>query len=451
MKKDNTGELIDVIRQVLKEDRELPYKEGAWENFRHKYVPSKGRRLSPVWRAAAAMAVVALGALTTYRLATNDSPRSTSPGTQTEHRLSSHGRPAAPDHTNREALDGADRPQEDAKTQQLLAQRPFETMSHREQVSEMQRAYIHHELAKMQLAEVTTAIRPESGSRAPLMTSAPPRATSIGGDAPVAVFRNELGDQFALAQKATPDAAGRGDVEQNIRPRKLNLSRKLELGAFLSPSTTERNFNVGGGVLFAYQLNDKLALRTGASFNQYEVGMLASEVNVGGREMHTPNAPGGGASLISKDVPYRANSLLMPDLNSVTGKVQTLDIPLELRYNLSRQLYATGGLSYAVVLSQERLNHYTEYTDAPIYSSASDSNAPTNSPVNTVSTTVAASENNVNTNGFGGFVNFSIGRKTQLGKSVKLSVEPFVKLPVGQFKRADMNYTNGGVKIITHF
>lgn len=39
MKKDNTGELIDVIRQVLKEDRELPYKEGAWENFRHKYVP----------------------------------------------------------------------------------------------------------------------------------------------------------------------------------------------------------------------------------------------------------------------------------------------------------------------------------------------------------------------------------------------------------------------------
>src|SRR5690606_9221669 len=110
----------------------------------------------------------------------------------------------------------------------------------------------------------------------------------------------------------------------------------------------------------------------------------------------------------------------------------------------------TGGLSYAVVLSQERLNHYTEYTDAPIYSSASDSNAPTNSPVNTVSTTVAASENNVNTNGFGGFVNFSIGRKTQLGKSVKLSVEPVLALPVGRLRRADSNYTSGGVKIITY-
>jgi len=48
-------------------------------------------------------------------------------------------------------------------------------------------------------------------------------------------------------------------------------------------------------------------------------------------------------------------------------------------------------------------------------------------------------------------VNFSIGKEMRVNKRMNLSVEPYVKLPVGSFKQADMNYTNGGIRIITNF
>ena len=74
-----------------------------------------------------------------------------------------------------------------------------------------------------------------------------------------------------------------------------------------------------------------------------------------------------------------------------------------------------------------------------------------NDAVQPVTRKVKTDEENVNTNNFGGFVNFSIGKEMRVNKRLNLSVEPYVKLPVGSFKRADMNYTNGGIRIITNF
>src|SRR5690606_21840648 len=91
-----------------------------------------------------------------------------------------------------------------------------------------------------------------------------------------------------------------------------------------------------------------------------------------------------------------------------------------------------------------------ESAGIPTYSSASDSPEPVENPVTTISTTQASAYENID-NGFGGFVNFSIGRRVNMGKTIKVSIEPFVKLPVGQFKRADMNYTNCGIRIMTSF
>src|SRR5690606_24031404 len=269
-----------------------------------------------------------------------------------------------------------------------------------------------------------------------------------GSKPPVALPWN---DDLIVGEQIDPNFAYQSEAAHYLSPKKLRLTDRFELGAFVSPSTTDRSFDLGGGLVFAYRFNDKIAIRTGASFNQYEVGMLKSDVQeIGEEKKQAAAAIKNTDKLISKEAAsLRTNNFFIPNLSAVTGKVQTLDIPLDIRYNLTKEFYATGGVSYAAVLSQERFDHYEESAGIPTYSSASDSEKPVENPVTTIETTQISSDENINTNGFGGFVNFSVGRKVNMGKTIKVSIEPFVKFPVGQFKRADMNYTNGGIRIMT--
>src|SRR5690606_2256237 len=114
--------------------------------------------------------------------------------------------------------------------------------------------------------------------------------------------------------------------------------------------------------------------------NQYAVGISGSSArSEDGLQQSAPTVSG-GAALVSENVAYRTNNVMMPNLNSVSSKMQTLDVPLEIKYNIINDYYVVGGASYAFVLSQERYNHFSEYTDAITYSSASNSDKPTSTP-----------------------------------------------------------------------
>ncbi|HLS38996.1 MAG TPA: hypothetical protein VK023_12080, partial [Sphingobacterium bovisgrunnientis] len=65
--------------------------------------------------------------------------------------------------------------------------------------------------------------------------------------------------------------------------------------------------------------------------------------------------------------------------------------------------------------------------------------------------TVKSLQDNVNPKGFSGFANFSLGKKVNMNRKMSLSVEPFVKVPLGQFRKSDLDYTNSGIRIITTF
>ncbi|GHE41834.1 outer membrane beta-barrel protein [Sphingobacterium griseoflavum] len=441
MEENNKKELIEVIKARLQNADPIPYKEGAWETYRAKYEPKQRRVSLAYWSAAAALAAVAFTTLFLLKENTVDvlvptqrdaqvvqqekSPITILPQQEPQESVPSfYGAPVNVDRQHLQDIAVADNRQPTLDKMSMVAV-----------LLDTPRPLLSRLL--MLDTERTIAI-----GRPQLVTT----------DA--MVEGSNLGSAFVLAQQVVDGNLQQQEAGLRLSPKKFDMNNKLEFGAFLSPSTTSQSFDVGGGLLMAYQLSDKVAVRTGASFNQYEVGVLGSDLAQQNRGdfYNAPEVGASGAALVSKDVPYRANNLLLPDLNSVSGKVQTLDIPLEIKYNVGRQFYATGGVSYAVVLSQERFNHITEYNGVPTYSSASDSDQPTNqSAASGVERTLQSSDNNVNTNGFGGFVNFSIGRKTKLTKSIKLSIEPYVKMPIGQFKRADMDYTNGGLRVITNF
>lgn len=428
--KDSNKELIDLIRERLKNAEELPYKEGAWEAYKAKYEPTrKVRLLAPLWVAAA------VAALAGFTFLFHDWSDSTEPISVVETRQENvksvpmtddevTGKPLIIEETNRLASASVQNNEGGRKDVVTLDRIDIQTL----------------ELAPLGNIPVLTR-----------EIKTPDLMVFREDSKPAAVLAWD--DDLIAGQQIDPNFAYQSEAARHLSPKKLRLTDRFELGAFVSPSTTDRSFDLGGGLVFAYRFNDKLAIRTGASFNQYEVGMLKSHVQEVGEEKKQEAAPIKNTDkVISKEASsLRTDNFFIPNLNAVTGKVQTLDIPLEIRYNVTKQFYATGGVSYAAVLSQERFDHYEESARILTYSSASDSEKPAQNTVTTVETTVKSSDENINPNGFGGFVNFSIGKRTNIGKTMKVSVEPFVKLPVGQFRRADMNYTNGGIRIITSF
>ena len=434
MKQDNK-ELIERIKQGLKQAEERPYRAGAWEAYKAKYEPvSPLKRLWPIWSAAAAAALLGFVFLLTDRKEPARAPMLAS----TE-QVEDVQQPSVKNDEESTALQLTDGKQKMPQERQM------------QQLSVVKLAPIA--LAQQQLLPV--------GLSQPQLRVELPKGLVLStakSSKPINQEESRSTDQNLIAgTQVQPDfaytAQGRRESLHTLGPKKLRLSNRMELGAFVSPSGTNQQVDLGGGLVLAYQLNDKLAIRTGASFNQYEVGMVGSRVAEMAVAKRMAAAPIKNADkTISKEAAtLRGNNLLLPDLHAVTGKVQTLDIPLEVRYNLTKQFYATGGLSYAAVLSQERLDHYEQSAAVQTYSSVGDADEMQQNGVTTVQTTELSADDNVNTNGFGGFVNFSVGRRMSVGKRMKISVEPFVKLPVGQFKQADMNYTNGGIRLMTSF
>ncbi|MBD1421261.1 outer membrane beta-barrel protein [Sphingobacterium chuzhouense] len=442
--KNNNKELIDLIREGLKNAEELPYKEGAWEAYKAKYEPAqKVRRLAPLWVAAA------VAALAGFTFLFNDwnEPTESIHVVKTEQKSVNPG-PMADETTDKPLVID-----ETGRLASTDVQHKTDVQHNEESNERFQPHLAMQEITQLDRMAIQPLDMARLGNTSVLTSEIkkPDLMVFREDRKPVAVLAWD--DDLIAGQQVDPNFAYQSEAARQLSPKKLRLTDRFELGAFLSPSTTDRSFDLGGGLVFAYRFNDKLAIRTGASFNQYEVGMLKSHVQEIGEEKKQEAAPIKNTDkVISKEASsLRANNFFIPNLNAVTGKVQTLDIPLEIRYNLTKQFYATGGVSYAAVLSQERFDHYEESAGIPTYSSVSDSEKPAQNSVTTVETTKISEDENINTNGFGGFVNFSVGRKVNVGKTMKVSVEPFVKLPVGQFKRADMNYTNGGIRIITSF
>jgi len=434
--------LIEAIRQGLQSFEEVPYRDGAWEDFRsnHPVAVRPKTTYAFYWASAAAVALLLMfGVL--YR----DGFRG---GTETDgpEQGALADLPEIPP-TNPPVAPDADGPAIFAETPTA----PLPQADGFPAAETLRKALIpKRENTSAVVLSATLSADGKTASDMLIGRFETVRSKTEHAIAKPVFAALDIRNQPVMAQKAVPNTVGLSASMRPFSPAKKRLTERLEIGAFLSPGTTGDNFDMGGGLLLGYRLSGRLSLRTGASFNQYEVGALASRPADGVRTEEVMDAPTAdeNAGMFADNIPYRASSVLMPNLDAVSGKVQTLDVPVELKYHFDARFYAVAGVSYAAVLSQERYNHYREYVDPVTYSSGSDSGRPVEQNPTAVETVLKTSDENVRANGFGGFINLSIGRRTDLSKTFKLLVEPYVKIPIGRFKRADMDYTNGGMKII---
>ena len=58
MENKNNKDIFDQIIEKMKSTEELPYKEGSWENFQHRYDPAVPKRNRTFYWAASAAAIL---------------------------------------------------------------------------------------------------------------------------------------------------------------------------------------------------------------------------------------------------------------------------------------------------------------------------------------------------------------------------------------------------------
>jgi len=202
---------------------------------------------------------------------------------------------------------------------------------------------------------------------------------------------------------------------------------------------------LSGGIAVAYQLSDKFSVGSGVSIGRLGMGENPNYDPLSGEPPRYSSAPDGGIQGLAKNREEYKRDI------TLTSNVVALDIPLDFRYEVFNGFYTSVGVSYVAVLSEQRTEHFIGGLNETTF--GADKGAGKNL---VASTTVGYVSEKMDVQplkgkGYTGFMNFSVGRKMSLSKHIFFSVEPYFKLPIGQLSKEQMDFTNGGIRIVTGF
>lgn len=453
-------ELIEEIIGQLK-DHELPYREGSWEKFASKH--GVAAPPSSAWKYWSAAAAVLLCFGVGYWSLKNNSSVAPSSAVLTQNDKNSEV--LADNKDLKESIQrslSAVTGEQGLSAQELLRDRPFtysKVESESTDNSQQQQFVLFGGKAvrgnnisvsnnfaalggqTMQLRNSTLSAQinlddPTATASTAVTTRTQVATTTQSNVTPT--NSNTVVSSTQTQREAARLAALYAGQQENRRGSVMlksnnELDRKWEMGAFVSPASTSESITLGGGVALAYNVSSKISIRSGASIQHY--GAVSGNTPItpamasNSFEMNAPSylsQPNGLSNAFAKGL---ADAKDAKSNERVSGKILTVDIPVDVRYAITKNFYTSVGVSYVGVLDQERATIYetnnTEYKQK-------------------------STEKNVDDKGVNGFVNFSVGRKQKVGK-LSISVEPYYKIPVGGLRSSDLNYSNGGVKIITSF
>jgi hypothetical protein len=390
MKDPENNDLISQIKEVLHEYEE-PYMDGAWEQFSSK----QERRVIPFWRWMAAAAVFVL--VGSIWLLSSKQPLDKVQVIVAKRETLPLPSAKAPEAIGTPALG-----------QVAITKKPLNNLKHfnsEQQAGIMNSATLTTPMiAENNIKEVD--VLPDGRMRVAEVEFTARRATGANRDK----FMNFLVDQAKIhGQKHEADAK-----------KEVKTASNWRFGMEILPTLSEAALNVGAGLSTQYKLSEHFSVGSGISY----VALQASK-NL------TP-----GVSLLSAR-----------QLQSVDANFRGIDIPLNLVYNINKNLYTAVGVSYFNIIKEDRKNTFV--SEQQVSSASSDPVTGLAASTRTfVSQTIQepATETLLNGKSYLGFFNFSIGRKQELFKKYNIFIEPFIKVPVGKLSQQEMKMMNGGMK-----
>lgn len=221
--------------------------------------------------------------------------------------------------------------------------------------------------------------------------------------------------------------AGNSVAAAKLPAKKID---KWEMGLMVAPSIGNgKKVNMGYGVSMGFALSDKLLISSGISYNE----LTASKSTTS--DEYTQNAPTSMA--VVNDT---------KSLESVDANLVGIDIPLGIKYYVTKKFYTNLGVSAFAVLNQRQNNNYLKGTVEHDASNGAEHNGFTAVfKTRTVSEEVPAEETKENR--YLGFYNISFGFQQKISGSKAFSVEPFLKLPMKQFSKENLDLMGTGLRL----
>ncbi|KQS37068.1 hypothetical protein ASG14_08570 [Pedobacter sp. Leaf194] len=213
---------------------------------------------------------------------------------------------------------------------------------------------------------------------------------------------------------------------------------KWEPGLFVAPSIGNDNkVNMNYGFSLSYNLADKLSISSGIAY-----GALSTTTNPSASS-ESLNDGAANAPSAAKAVAYVSAS---KSLESINANVRGINIPLELKYNISSKLYTGIGVSALAITNNKQNNNYV--VSSARNTAVANTFGITEQKMLIVTERVSEAPTETNaTDKLIGFYNFSLGYKQKISKKNNFAVEPFLRLPMKTFSTDKLNLTNGGIKL----
>jgi len=403
-------ELIEHITAQL-QNHEETYPNGAWERFSEKKNKRRGIAFWPLWAAAALILVFGGVFFAQNNIDQKKDIAITKPKAQQN--------PAANGNTNA-----------NIETQTKPTSLNNDTVS-------------VNNLAANRPAKVT-------GSTKPLLT-AQSSYSVINTSAQLAPVNNNLLDnklaganlsnlktkQFdILTEKKKPQPIAQTSFEkllahdsyvnQQKPPSKTSENSKWQPDVYVAPAMGNDNkVTMNYGFSLSYAIANRLSISSGVSY-----------ASISTTESLNASAP---------------QTLSGKNLESVDAKVRGINVPLELKYNISDKLYTNIGVSALAVLNNSQQNNYIVNQVQNFSSTTANGYADSKTLIVKEKTTEPQPEANIDPDKYIGFYNFSLGYKQKISKKNNIAIEPFLRLPMKTFSKENLNLTNGGLRLKIDF
>ncbi|WP_231491433.1 hypothetical protein [Pedobacter sp. Leaf170] len=227
---------------------------------------------------------------------------------------------------------------------------------------------------------------------------------------------------------------------------KSAANSKWEPGIYVAPAIGNDNkVNMNYGFSLSYNVADKLSVSSGIAYTA-----LSS----------TSNPSNGGNNNMSFDavsspvLSAKGSSTLntSKSLESVNANVNGINIPLELKYSISKKFYTGVGVSALAILNNRQDKNYL-VSSAQNTTVANSIGGYAEQKMLLVTERISEPQAEATTAAgkYIGFYNFSIGYKQKISGKKNFAVEPFLRLPMKTFSNDNLNLTNGGVRLKLDF
>ncbi|MGV3704115.1 MAG: hypothetical protein ACO1NU_01950 [Arcticibacter sp.] len=439
--------LRERIVQVF-DEYEDPSADQGWEQLRLKY-PAPSRRSAIVYWLGSAAAVLLLIAGVWLLYPENDK-------IQLASREKPQQAPAAASDTTipEDSGNAVARPEEAASREEnapeQLASAPAGSANYRNkpEKNRTRPVAVAYELAPVSDSPVTTAITPDAPSETSTNESVAIAAAEAkeqpAGQAPLTSGEtkkrqtNTVLESYDQLQQAKRDMLANRTDEKREKRKDSKVSFSLYAGSYVSYAEGSKSrVNTGVGVSSEVDLTSKLKITTGVAIAQnslrYDtrIPRQAAASFLSAALSDSPNLMVAG--------PEAKTSAINYSINGYDASLLGLDVPVNLKYTFfekKNELYLVAGLSSNFFFDET-------YTYDYGYNSIHDSSVESFPDEKTTTNTSSFD--------FARMLNLSVGYGYPIGKQSKLSLEPFLKYPLGGLGSQDIRFSSAGLNLKWNF